>query len=96
VEPGWLRAHSIKVALAALYLVFEFAGRHGPFPYAAGIVAVLGFSPYSWEVKGSIFVFSKPRLLALVAARNVSTYQNPKTMRTCGTISTISPPATFW
>lgn len=59
--------------LAGLYLVFEFLSRQAPFFYAAGIVVLLGLSPYFWEIKESVvsdlpfFFFSFLTLFAISA-----------------------------
>src|SRR2546430_1779658 len=49
-----MKVEVVLFFLAALYLVFEFSRRQLPFPHAAGIVAVLGLSPYFWEFKESV------------------------------------------
>jgi hypothetical protein len=40
--------------LAGLYLVFRFLSRYAPFPVLTVIVALLGLSPYFWEIKESV------------------------------------------
>lgn len=49
-----MKVEVILFFLAALYLIFEFIVAQVPFPFAAGIVAVMGLSPYFWEMKESI------------------------------------------
>jgi hypothetical protein len=76
-----MKVEVVLFFLAALYLVFEFAGRQAPFPYAAGIVAVLGFSPYFWEIKDGIvsdlpFLFFSMLALCAISACDRRAWQN--------------------
>jgi len=76
-----MKAEVVLFFLAALYLVFEFAGRQAPFPYAAGIVAVLGCSPFFWEFKDSIvsdlpFLFFSMLALCTISACDRRAWQS--------------------
>jgi len=68
-----MKLEVILFFLGALYLVFEFAMRQTTFPFAAGIVAALGLSPYFWEIKESVvsdlpFLFFTMLALCVIAA----------------------------
>jgi hypothetical protein len=68
-----MKVEVVLFFLAALYLIFEFMARQTPFPWAAGIVAVFGLSPYFWELKESIvsdlpFLFFSMLALCVIAA----------------------------
>jgi hypothetical protein len=81
-----MKVEVVLFFLAALYLVFEFTGRQAPFPYAAGIVVVLGFSPYFWDIKESIlsdlpFLFFSMLALCAISACDRRAWQS--TARAC-------------
>ena len=68
-----MKVEVVLFFLAALYLIFAFTVRQVPFPFAAGIVAVTGLSPYFWELKESIvsdlpFLFFAMLALCAIAA----------------------------
>ena len=68
-----MKVEVVLFFLAALYLMFEFLSRQEPFPYAMGIVAALGVSPYFWEFKESIlsdlpFFFFSSLTLCVISA----------------------------
>jgi hypothetical protein len=68
-----MKVEVVLFFLAALYLIFEFTVRQAPFPWAAGIVAAMGLSPYFWAAKESVvsdlpFLFFAMLTLAAIAA----------------------------
>ena len=76
-----MKVEVILFFLAALYLIFELAAHQVPFPYAAAIVAVMGLSPYFWELKESVvsdlpFLFFAMLALCLIAAGERRNWQS--------------------
>ena len=49
-----MKIEVILFFLAGLYAAFEFLARRTAFPYAAGIVMLLGLSPYFWDFKETV------------------------------------------
>jgi len=55
--------------LAALWMIYLYVRRQVPAPYAAAIVAVMGFSPYCWQLRDNI-TSDMPFLLLLFLTYN--------------------------